>query len=121
MITELFYAIDRKDLAAFKSCLSDDCLFRFGNQPQVRGRESIGDIVAGFFNSIQSLRHDLIHSWSIEDGFVCHGMVTYTRYDGTSLSVPFCNLCKFKQSKIGEYLIFVDISRLYREQVQVAS
>lgn len=114
MITELFPAIDRKDLAAFKSCLSDDCLFRFGNQPQVQGSESIGDIVGGFFNSIQSLNHDLIHSWSIEDGIVCHGIVTYTKHDGTSLSVPFCNIFRFKQSKISEYLIFVDTSQLYR-------
>jgi hypothetical protein len=114
MTEELFRAIDAKDPARFASFLSPDCRFRFGNLPEVVGAERVRDFVAGFFDSIESLSHEIRERWSVPGGLVCHGQVTYTRKDGSQLSVPFANVFRIDAAGIREYLIFADTSQLYR-------
>ena len=113
MLTALFEAIDNKDPVTFTSFLSPDCCFRFGNLPQVRGATDIQGFVASFFNSIAALSHRIEEHWEIPGGLVCHGQVTYTRVDGSTLSVPFANIFKLDVVGICDYAIFADTSALY--------
>ena len=113
MIKELFRTIDDKDPVKLSSFLSPDCTFRFGNLPAVAGVEVIQDFVAGFFDSIESLSHEIEDSWNIPGGLVCHGHVSYTRKDGSVLTVPFANIPKLGDAGISEYQIFADTSQLY--------
>jgi hypothetical protein len=113
---ELFASIDARNIEKFVSFLDADCDFRFGNLPAVTGIDSISDFVGGFFASVASLRHDLNEFWLMPDGAVCHGTVSYTRHDGSVLSVPFANIFKTRNLKIVEYLIFADTSQLYQQQ-----
>ena len=112
-IVNLFKSIDTKNLPDFLGHLSPSCVFRFGNLEPVAGLEAIGTFVGYFFDSIDSLRHEVLEAWPVEGGVVCHGWVTYGRKDGTSLSVPFANVMKGGDAEIDEYLIFADTSRLY--------
>ncbi len=114
MISELFSAIDGKDVKRFISLLSPGCTFKFGNLPVVVGAEEIQEFVAGFFDSIDSLSHEIADSWNTPDGLVCHGYVSYTRKDGSMLTVPFANIFKLDSAGISEYLIFADTSQLYQ-------
>lgn len=112
MITALFDAIDARDIASFGRLLAPDCEFRFGNQPPVTGLERVIAHVDGFFDSVRALCHDVSTVWETRDALICHGMVTYTRHDGSELCVPFCNVLKLADGRIREYLIFADISML---------
>ena len=113
MIDELFSAIDSKNIEKFVSLLADNCIFRFGNMPEVTGIDNITEFVGGFFNSIASLKHELHARWAVEDTTICHGMVSYTRLNGSVLTVPFCNVLTSTDSGICDYLIFADTSQLY--------
>ena len=42
------------------------------------------------------------------------GNVTYTRLDGSTLSVDFSNTFRLNGNKIKDYLIFIDNSDLYK-------
>lgn len=112
-LPKLFKAIDGKDSEAFSQFLADDMVFRFGNAETVTGRKRVVETVYGFFQSIASLRHEILHIWEQGNTVICHGKVTYTRLDGGILSVPFANIFTVKDSLISGYLIFVDISALY--------
>lgn len=112
-VDQLFHAIDCKDSKAFVTFLAPSCVFRFGNMAPVEGKENIETSVNGFFKSIKSLAHELTDVWDIPEGKVCHGRVTYTRNNGTVLTVPFANILKVKGRNITEYMIFADISNLY--------
>jgi len=114
MVTELFRAIDSKDLKSFTSFLSPDCAFKFGNLPAVVGINEIQEFVAGFFDSIDSLSHEIENSWNIPDGLICHGYVSYTRKDDSILTVPFANIFKLDSTGVTEYQIFADTSQLYQ-------
>jgi hypothetical protein len=113
-LTELFRAIDQKDTARFSSFLAPGCVFRFGNAPVVEGVRSVEQYVGAFFDSIKALSHELIDVWDVPGGVVCHGRVTYTRHDGSVLTVPFSNVFKLDTAGIAQYLIFADTSELYR-------
>ncbi len=113
-IRRLFQSIDDRDGAAFLAFLSEDVLFRFGNAPPVKGRAAVGNVLRGFFASIRALHHDVVETWDQHDSVLCHGSVTYTRTDSSTLIVPFANVLRIDAGLITEYLIFVDVSGLYR-------
>jgi len=112
-VNRLFAAIDSKDAAAFADFLTEDAVFRFGNAAPVSGKPPIREMLTGFFTSIRALRHEVTDAWILPDVVVAIGQVTYTRLDGSTLSVPFADVFKMRGELALEYLIYVDASRLY--------
>lgn len=109
----LFDAIDGSDADAFASHLTDNVEFRFGNAPSVHGKEQAHAAVAGFFQSIRGLKHDIDAVHEANGTIYSHGFVTYTRHNGSTLRVPFCNVFNMDGDLIKDYLIFADLSQLY--------
>lgn len=115
LLEALFQAIDRRDTDAFCEFLSDDCRFRFGNLPAMIGKDNVAHFVGDFFASIAAVSHDIHAHWTQPDSITCHGMVSYTRKDGTQLTVPFANILTIRTGRIDDYLIFVDASQLFAQ------
>jgi ketosteroid isomerase-like protein len=113
-VLEVFKAIDSFDSDQFVSSMTEDAVFRFGNMPPVEGRDNIRNFVAGFFQSIKGIQHDQMEIWEADGVKLMNGRVTYTRHDGSTLSVFFANTFKMEGDKIKDYLIFVDTSELYK-------
>jgi limonene-1,2-epoxide hydrolase len=111
----VFAAIDRQDTAAFVGFLSDDAVFRFGSAPPVQGRKAVLAAVDGFFGTIAGLSHAI--EKVVTDGstqFV-EGEVTYTRLDGSDITLPFTDVFEYDGELIAHYKIYMDISPLYTE------
>ena len=109
----LLSAIDRMDVDAFESFLTEDAIFRFGNAEPVKGKNNIREYVVGFFSSIKSLKHEVLGVWESGQVLTVQGEVTYTRKDDRSVKAPFVNLFKMQGTLIREYLIYVDASQLF--------
>jgi ketosteroid isomerase-like protein len=109
----LFKTIDDKDLPAFMGYLTPDAEFRFANNPSARGHEAVGAVVGGFFGAIGGSRHRFIHAWEDAGTAACEGEVTYTRHDGSTLTVPFVNVFYMRGGKVARYLIVIDNSALF--------
>ncbi|MGZ5130697.1 MAG: nuclear transport factor 2 family protein [Caldimonas sp.] len=109
----LFASIDAKDSARFVSFLTEDAQFRFGNAPAAVGRDAIFAAVEGFFASIAACRHNVPNVWAVPGHVICQGEVTYTRHDGSVLTVPFVNVFTMAGERIRDYLIYIDASALY--------
>ena len=109
----VFAAVDRQDTAAFVGFLTDDAVFRFGSAPPVHGRDAIAAAVAGFFGTIAGLSHAI--STVVMDGSTqfIEGEVTYTRPDGSQLTLPFANVFEYEGELIARYKIYMDINPLY--------
>lgn len=112
MISELFKSIDAKDISAFTDFLNEDVIFCFGNWPQVDGKVNVTNAVNAFLQSIAGIEHQVLAYWQPDDMLICRGLVTYTRHDNTSLTVPFANMLRLLDGKISDYRIFADISSL---------
>lgn len=113
-IQSLFNAIDAFDTKTFVSFIDEEANFKFGNMPTVKGKDSIFEFVAGFFQAIKGIRHSNLESWEIEGIRFVNGTVTYTRLNGSALTVNFSNTFKLNGSKIKDYLIFIDNSELFK-------
>lgn len=110
---DLFRSIDSSDANAFASFLTEDVVLQFGNAEPIQGRDLVRDVIAGFFDSIHGLKHQLHAHWLQDDALICNGSVTYTRHDGSTLQVPFANILMRKGDLISKYMIYVDTSQLY--------
>jgi ketosteroid isomerase-like protein len=113
----VFAVIDAGDAAGFVELLTADAQFRFGNAPAVVGGEAILAAVTAFFAAIAASRHRLRDTWNGASTTVCEGEVTYTRHDGSTLSVPFANVFELRGEKIASYRIYIDNSPLFGTMV----
>lgn len=111
----LFAAIDAKDAAAFVGYLTDDAVFRFGSSPAVQGHAAIQEAVGGFFGTIAGCSHNVMNTLGQGSTLVCEGEVTYTRVDGSSITLPFTDVFECEGELISHYKIYMDIGPLYAE------
>lgn len=113
LLDGLFNAIDARDADRFVSFLTSDATFRFGSAAAVQGREPIAKAVGGFFADIAGLRHS-VHTVIAENStLVCEGDVTYTRHDGSQVTLPFADVFEITDDRIADYKIYMDINPLY--------
>jgi ketosteroid isomerase-like protein len=112
-IYDLFRTIDEMDSDKFVTFLTEDAQFRFGNAPAVYGKQAIREAVAGFFGTIKDISHKNLNLWVNSDSVVYEGEVTYTRHDGSKLTIPFMNKFKMVGDKIKDYFIYIDVTPLY--------
>ena len=112
----LFATIDEKNAQRFGEFLSLDAQFTFANHPPVIGKTAVVEFVANFFDSIAGIKHSISDFTQTNNALLCHGHVTYTRLDSSSLTVPFCNWLYTNDTLIEKYIVFVDASELYQPQ-----
>jgi sulfide dehydrogenase cytochrome subunit len=91
---KLFVSIDSMDTEGFLGFIAPDGEFRFGSSPPVQGHDGIRAAVEGFFSSFAAL-------------------VTYTRHDGSRITLPFCNVFETEDGLISLYRIYIDVAPLY--------
>ena len=101
------------DMEGFLGFIAADAEFRFGSAPPVRGHAAIRAAVEGFYSSIAALSHELQRIVAQDDTVVCEGEVTYTRHDGSMITLPFCNVFETDGDLITLYRIYADITPLY--------
>jgi hypothetical protein len=93
--------------------MTEDGRFRFGSAPAVVGRPAIAEAVAAFFASIAGLRHH-VPVFIVEGStIVCEGETTYTRHDGSEITLPFANVFEIDGDKIRDYKIYADLAPLF--------
>lgn len=112
-IDHLFAAIDRQDAAAFSDFLAPEVSFSFGNADPVRGRAVVTEAVVALFAALRALQHRVEERWIVADTAIVAGRVTYTRHDGSTLTVPFANILKRGPDGIHDYRIYIDNSGLF--------
>lgn len=113
LLAELFATIDAMDTTGFVAKLTPTAEFRFGVAPPVRGRAPIGEAVDAFFATIAGLHHDVRNIIGDGERVACEGGVTYTRHDGTAVTLPFADVFDFEGGLIAGYRIYIDIGPLY--------
>ena len=113
LLQKVFGAIDDRDTDSFVSYLTTDATFRFGSALPVQGRDAVRDAVAGFFATIAGLSHKLSNTLAADGALICEGEVTYTRHDGSEVTLPFADFFELDDGRISHYKIYIDIGPLY--------
>jgi len=109
----LFASIDAMDAERFVSFIAEDGVFRFGNSPPATGHDEIRAAVVGFFTTVAGLRHDVQRVIDDGAGIACEGEVTYTRHDGSVITLPFATVFGLDDGLIAQYGIYIDVAPLF--------
>ena len=54
-----------------------------------------------------------MRDWAVGDTVIQDLLVTYTRHDGSTLTVPAANILAVRDERIADYRIYVDANALY--------
>ena len=111
--SKVYEAIDSMNEQAFANCLTENCTFVFANSDPVVGRANAAAASQNFLNLLAGIRHRLLNVWAFEDVVVSQTAVTYTRKDGSTLTIAAASIWKLKDRLIDECRIYADISALF--------
>lgn len=114
-----FLAVDEKDAQRLGDAwFAADFTLQFGNWPQVAGKDAAIGALDQFFGSIESLSHQLVNAVSEGSSTVVESVVTYTRLDGVSVSLPAATLLERDAEKLRSLRIYVDQSPLHAAKAE---
>jgi hypothetical protein len=111
--TEVYRAVDSMDEKKLASFLNENCKFVYANNEPVTGRANAAASSKKFLDSLSAINHELLEVWSFNDVIVSRIKVTYTRKDGTTLTIPAATIWRIQGRQIDEYRIYVDIGPLF--------
>jgi ketosteroid isomerase-like protein len=112
----MFADIDRMDAAAWAAYLAPDAVMRFGNAEPVHGREACRDALAGFYDLIHGLRHQIAEQWEHGSTTIVEAVVTYTRSDDRRVDVPVVTIYRTNpEDLIADYRVYIDLAPVFAE------
>jgi SnoaL-like domain len=109
----LYTGVDAMDAHAFASNFAAGGELHFGNADTVVGPEAIEAAIGGFFQMIKGIKHDVLEAWREDDAVFCDIRVTYTRLDGSTVTLPAAVLSRLDGDKIRDFRIFTDQAPLF--------
>ncbi|NIB40812.1 nuclear transport factor 2 family protein [Pseudomaricurvus alkylphenolicus] len=111
-IAEFYGHADALDTEGVCLCLDEDVELQFSNSPLIKGRQQVREVFSQFYGTIKSMKHDFVSEWETSGTTLLESRVTYTRGNGTVLSVPAFSVVELHREKISSVRIFVDLSHL---------
>ena len=113
LANEAAAALDARDVAKLAAMVSDDVRLQFASQPPVEGKEAFVDALEDSLASVSGFRHEIIEAWDVGDAVVLEMIVHYRRLDGSSISLPCCNVFRYAGGLIADYRVYMDIAPVY--------
>lgn len=114
-VRTIFENVDSKSIDANAALMAEDLYFRFGNDV-FEGRESYRQLNEEFLGSIEAIEHTILNLWAPDETTVLTNLsVKYTRFGGSSVTIPVFNIFRFREDLVAEYLIFINLAPLYEE------
>jgi ketosteroid isomerase-like protein len=111
--SEVYEAVDSRDEQRLAPFLSENCTFVYANNDPVVGRANIAESSKKFMASIAGIKHQLLDVWAFDDVIVSRLEVTYTRKDGSTLTVPAVTIWRMRDRQIDDYRIYIDVAPLF--------
>jgi ketosteroid isomerase-like protein len=110
----LFADIDTMEPDAFARHLADDVVMRFGNAPELHGRDACRQTWADFCGMVGGVSHDVVQQWDTDDATIARTDVTYTRSDGERTTVPVVTIYRTgADGLITDYRVFLDLTPVF--------
>ncbi|WP_158220925.1 nuclear transport factor 2 family protein [Kineosporia sp. R_H_3] len=104
---------DSLDAAAFAARFAPDASFAMGNNPPLTGPAEIEAGLKGFFGLIAGMRHDFSHRYTVGSVEVMEAAVTYTRLDGSTVTVPGASVTERSGDVITAMRAYIDVAPLF--------
>jgi len=112
--SDFFRDADTLDVERLISWFAEPIEVRFGNAPPIHGRTSAEQAFRQFYSSLSGMRHRREVLVSSGDLAAQMAVVTYTRRDGSEISMPVAShLRRVGGQQIDRLWIFIDMAPLF--------
>ncbi|MGO8918385.1 MAG: nuclear transport factor 2 family protein [Stellaceae bacterium] len=109
-----FKDADKKDIDALAPWFGEKITVRIGNSPLIEGREAVTETFRQFYKSIAAMQHTPDSVIVDGDSLCSTATVTYTRLDGSKVSMPVASLLhRDAGGKLDKLHIYIDINPLF--------
>ena len=118
-LTQVYNDVDALDVEKFVGHLSDDVVVRFGNAPQITGKQEVRKAFKEFFENLEGMRHQFVEVHKQEKGKVgLEANVRYIRKDQRAVTVPMYTLWEMdKKGLATRFQIFGDATPAFKDHV----
>jgi ketosteroid isomerase-like protein len=106
-------ALDAGDVARVLAAMTDDIRLQFGSQEPTVGKEAFSAALEASLASVEGFRHEILEAWDVGQAVVLEMTVHYRRHDGSSISLPCCNIFRLSAGRIADYRVYMDIAPVY--------
>ena len=111
-IMDVFATMDVGDVDAMVAHMTDDVSTQFGNQPEVSGKTAFRELFKQVGQAISGLHHEVLDLWHAVEDFdrgVVRLNVSYQLLDGSTVTLPCCNVFRMRGDLVCEYRVYMDI------------
>ena len=112
-VREYFASVDKLNVDNIIANFVEDGRFRFGNAEPAVGKEAIRDALAEFFSAINAMHHENVGLWLGDNSAVFEAQVTYTRRDGTTVTLPCASILHFRDNFIYDFRMLIDAAPVF--------
>ena len=112
VIMDVFATMDAGDVDAMVAHMTDDVSTQFGNQPEVFGKTAFRELFKQVGQVIKGLRHEVLDLWHAVEDFdiwLVRLDVSYQLLDGSTVTLPCCNVFRMRGDHICDYRVYMDI------------
>ena len=120
-VVRLFGRGEAFDSEGFIGFFTDKPMYQFGNGEPCLNKAAIKASVDNFFGSVAALYHDIRNLWEVGDVVFVEMDVTYWRKDGTSITLPCCDIFRFSGDQVAELRIFMDANPVFDKSMVVSA
>ena len=112
VIMDVFATMDSGDLDAMVEHMTDDVTTQFGNNAEICGKAAFRALFKRVGQAISGLHHDVVDLWHAVEDFdvwVVQLSVSYRLLDGSTVTLPCCNVFRMRGDLVCEYRVYMDI------------
>lgn len=112
LMEDLYVVVDSMDAAGFAAKFTSEGRLDFGNADTVKGPQEIEKMIERVFAKLGGVKHEVVGLWRVDDVIFCDLRVTYTRKDGSSVTLPAATLSVMDGDQFASYRVYVDMAPL---------
>lgn len=111
-IRAYFAEVDRMDPDGLLAWYAEDASFRFANQEFAQGKQAIGELLAGFYGTVRSMRHEPLGIWHDADSGAMEASVRFELPDGGTVELPAVSVLRVRDGLVHDFRFVMDASPL---------
>jgi ketosteroid isomerase-like protein len=111
-VWQYFADVDTLDPARVARHYPADGRFRFGNAPPAVGPDAVRAALADFYTHVRGMAHRNTGLWLGDDSAVFEAEVTFTRPDGSAVTVPAVSILRGRDGRVADFRMVMDAAPL---------
>lgn len=112
-LSNFFEDVDTLDSDKLRNWFAEDVVIRFGNSPEVAGKDNAADAISGFTRNFEKMRHEFVESIESDGKVYLESLVSYTLRGGRVITLPAATSITYKHSNITALKVFIDTNPLF--------